>query len=166
MKTIGREIMWNLPPTAAIIMWALFAVVLLVLGWGFWSRIEAYRRGRTERENRLDDLKGRFADVFRLAFLQERVLHRKLGGLIHLCIYGSFIVLVVVTTLVAIEYDPASSSWTAVSTSPSSCSPRRSARCWPPGRPRPSCAGGSCARKGSRRKTTTTRSSSSSCSSP
>jgi Fe-S oxidoreductase/nitrate reductase gamma subunit len=105
MKTIGREIMWNLPPTAAIIMWALFAVVLLVLGWGFWSRIEAYRRGRTERENRLDDLKGRFIDVFRLAFLQERVLHRKLGGLIHLCIYGSFIVLVVVTTLVAIEYD-------------------------------------------------------------
>ncbi len=45
MKTIGRDIMWNLQPSAAVIMWALFGCVLLVMAWGFWSRIEAYRRG-------------------------------------------------------------------------------------------------------------------------
>lgn len=105
MKTIGRELMWNLQPDAAIIMWSLFAVVLLVMGWGFWSRIQAYRRGRTEREDRLDNIAARLADVFRLAAFQQRVLHKKVGGLIHLAIYASFLVLVVVTTLVAIEFD-------------------------------------------------------------
>ncbi|MBP2673571.1 MAG: putative iron-sulfur cluster-binding protein, partial [Deltaproteobacteria bacterium] len=105
MKTIGRDIMWNLPPVAAVIMWSLFAVVLFVIGWGFRERIRAYRRGRAERENRLDDLKGRFADTFRLALFQERVIQRKFGGLTHLAIYASFLALIVVTTLVAIEYD-------------------------------------------------------------
>ncbi len=105
MKTIGREIMWNLQPNAAIVMWSLFAVVLLIMGWGIWSRVEAYRRGRAERENRLDNLADRIEDVIRYAFLQERVLERKLGGLIHLSIYASFLALIVVTTLVAIEYD-------------------------------------------------------------
>jgi Fe-S oxidoreductase/nitrate reductase gamma subunit len=105
MKTIGRDIMWNLQPSAAVIMWALFGVVLLVMAWGFRSRVEAYRRGRPEREDRLDNLSARLSDVFRLALFQQRVLHKKLGGLIHLAIYASFLVLIVVTTLVAVEYD-------------------------------------------------------------
>jgi len=105
MKTIGRELMWNLQPNAAIIMWSLFAVVLLVMVWGFRSRVLAYRRGRPERENRLDNFWDRVEDVLRLAAFQQRVLHRKLGGLIHLAIYASFLVLIVVTTLVAVEYD-------------------------------------------------------------
>lgn len=105
MKTIGREIMWNLQPSAAVIMWVLFGVVLLVMAWGFRSRILAYRRGRAERENRVDGLSARLSDVFRLALFQQRVLHKKLGGLIHLAIYVPFLVLIVATTLVAIEYD-------------------------------------------------------------
>ena len=105
MKTIGRELMWNLQPDAAVIMWSLFAVVLIVMGWGFRSRVVAYRRGRAERENRLDNWRARLADVFRLAVFQQRVLHKKLGGLIHLAVYASFLVLIVVTTLVAIEFD-------------------------------------------------------------
>ncbi len=105
MKTIGRELMWNLQPDAAVIMWSLFAVVLIVMGWGFRSRVVAYRRGRAERENRLDNWQARLADVFRLAIFQQRVLHEKLGGLIHLAIYASFLVLIVVTTLVAVEFD-------------------------------------------------------------
>jgi Fe-S oxidoreductase/nitrate reductase gamma subunit len=105
MKTIGREILWNLPHTAAIIMYALFGVVLLVIAWGVYRRVEAYRLGRTERENRFDDLRGRLRDAVRLALGQERVLHRKFGGLVHLCIFSAFIVLFIVTCLVAVEYD-------------------------------------------------------------
>lgn len=97
--------MWNLPHPAAVIMYGLFAVVLFIICWGVWERVQAYRRGRTERENRFDDLQGRFLDVFRLAFFQERVLRRKFGGMIHLGIYSSFIVLFIVTCLVAVEYD-------------------------------------------------------------
>jgi Fe-S oxidoreductase/nitrate reductase gamma subunit len=105
MKTIGREILWNLPHAAAIIMYALFGVVMLVIAWGVYRRVEAYRLGRTERENRFDDLRGRLRDTVRLALGQQRVLHRKFGGLVHLCIYSAFIVLFIVTCLVAVEYD-------------------------------------------------------------
>jgi len=104
-KTIGREIMWNLPPPAATILYALFGVVAFILVWGVWQRVEAYRRGRAERENRFDDLRGRLRDTLRLAFGQERVLARKFGGLVHLCIYSAFIVLFLATCLVAVEYD-------------------------------------------------------------
>ena len=104
-KTIGREILWNLPRSAAVIMYALFGVVVFVLAWGVWQRVTAYRRGRTERENRLDDLRGRLRDTLRLALGQERVLKRKFGGMVHLCIYSAFIVLFIVTCLVAVEYD-------------------------------------------------------------
>ena len=41
-KTIGREIMWNLPHPAATILYALFGVVLFILAWGVWQRVEAY----------------------------------------------------------------------------------------------------------------------------
>jgi Fe-S oxidoreductase/nitrate reductase gamma subunit len=104
-KTIGREIMWNLPHPAPTVMYALFAVVAFILAWGIWQRVEAYRRGRSERENRFGDLRGRLLDTVRLALGQERVLKRKFGGLVHLCIYSAFIVLFIVTCLVAVEYD-------------------------------------------------------------
>jgi nitrate reductase gamma subunit len=105
MKTIGREILWNLPREAAVIMYALFGVVVLVIAWGVYRRVEAYRLGRTERENRFDDLRGRLWDTARLALGQQRVLDRKFGGLVHLCIFSAFIVLFIVTCLVAVEYD-------------------------------------------------------------
>ena len=104
-KTIGREILWNLPHAAATIMYALFGVVVFIAVWGLWQRVSAYRQGRPERENRLDDIRGRLRDTLRLALGQERVLKRKFGGLVHLCIYSAFIVLFIVTCLVAVEYD-------------------------------------------------------------
>src|SRR6266540_3269964 len=100
MKTIGREILWNLPHAAAIIMYALFGGVVLVIAWGVYRRVEAYRLGRKERENRFDDLRGRLRDVLLLALGQKRVLHRKFGGLVHLCVFSAFIVLFIVTCLV------------------------------------------------------------------
>src|SRR3989304_8566263 len=72
MKTIGREILWNLPHAAAVIMYSLFGVVLLVIAWGVYRRVEAYRLGRTERGNRLDDLRGRLRETVRLAHGQRR----------------------------------------------------------------------------------------------
>ncbi len=105
MKTIGREIMWNLPGEAAVIMYSLFALVLFIIAWGVWERVGTYRRGREERENRFGGLRERLLDVFRLALGQQRVLHRKFGGILHLCIYSSFIVLFIATCLVAVEYD-------------------------------------------------------------
>ncbi len=105
MKIIGREIMWNLPPAAATIMYSLFCVVVLVFAWGIRRKIAAYRRGRAEREDRLDNLWDRTLDTLRIGLGQRKVLDRKVGGLMHLAIYSAFIVLFIVTCLVAVEYD-------------------------------------------------------------
>src|SRR5512134_1225888 len=105
MKTIGREILWNLPPSTAAIMYSLFAGVVVIFAWGVFQRVNAYRRGRAEREDRLDDLWGRTVDAFRIGLAQQKVLERKVGGLMHLAIYSAFIVLFLATCLVALEYD-------------------------------------------------------------
>lgn len=105
MKTVGREIMWNLPPWAGILMYALFAVVVAVFAWGVSQRINAYRRGRPEKENRWDGIWKRTGDVLRIGLFQKKVLERNTGGLMHLAIYSAFIALFIVTCLVAVEYD-------------------------------------------------------------
>ncbi len=105
MKTIGREIMWNLPPWAAAVMYGLFAVVVVIFAWGVSQRIAAYRKGRPERENRLDDPWARTLDALRIAVGQRKVVEKRIGGLMHLAIYSAFIALFIVTCLVAVEFD-------------------------------------------------------------
>ncbi|MDA8121623.1 MAG: (Fe-S)-binding protein [Deltaproteobacteria bacterium] len=105
MKTSGREIMWNLHPPAATIMYSLFCVVALVFAWGVWQKVGAYRSGRAEREDRLDNLWGRTLDALRIGIGQRKVLETKFGGLMHLAIYSAFIVLFIATCLVAVEFD-------------------------------------------------------------
>jgi Fe-S oxidoreductase/nitrate reductase gamma subunit len=105
MKTIGREILWNLPSPAATIMYALFGAVVLVFAWGVFQRVGAYRRGRAEREDRLDDVWGRTVDALRIGLGQQKVVERKAGGWMHLAIYSAFIVLFIATCLVALEFD-------------------------------------------------------------
>jgi len=59
------------------------------------------------------------ADTVRLALGQQRVLHRKFGGLIHLCIFSAFIVLFIVTCSSPWSTTSGSGSSTATSTSSS-----------------------------------------------
>ncbi|HSL98844.1 MAG TPA: (Fe-S)-binding protein [Candidatus Limnocylindria bacterium] len=105
MKTVGREIMWNLPPLAAVIMYSLLGVVIIIFAWGLSERIGAYRRGREEREDRLDNPWERAVDALKIGLGQQKVLERKIGGLMHLAVYSAFIVLFLATCLVAVEYD-------------------------------------------------------------
>jgi Fe-S oxidoreductase/nitrate reductase gamma subunit len=105
MKTVGREILWNMPPSTAAIMYALFGVVVFVFAWGIYRRAGAWRRGRAEYENRLDDLWGRTVDALKIGLGQRKVVERTIGGLMHLAIYSAFIVLFIATCLVALEFD-------------------------------------------------------------
>ena len=105
MKTLGREILWNLPHRASVVLYSLLGVLLLLFAWGISSRIRFYRRGRPEGEYRLDRLWERTRDVLRIGFCQKRVLEKNPGGPIHLAIYASFIALFFVTCVVAVEHD-------------------------------------------------------------
>jgi len=105
LKTVGREIMWNLPPLAAVVMYSLLGMVILIFAWGLSERVGAYRRGREEREDRLDNLWERAGDALKVGLGQQKVLERKIGGVMHLAVYSAFIVLFLATCLVAVEYD-------------------------------------------------------------
>ncbi|MDH3382595.1 MAG: electron transporter, partial [Deltaproteobacteria bacterium] len=105
MKTVGREIMWNLPPLTAVIMYSLLGMVIIIFAWGLSERIGAYRRGREEREDRLDNPWERAVDALKIGLGQQKVLERKIGGLMHLAVYSAFLVLFLATCLVAVEYD-------------------------------------------------------------
>jgi Fe-S oxidoreductase/nitrate reductase gamma subunit len=105
MKTVGREILWNLPHQAPVVLYSLLGVLLLLIAWGILSRIRFYRRGRPEGENRLDRLWERTRDLLRIGVRQRRVLGKKPGGPIHLAIHASFIALFSVTCIVAVEHD-------------------------------------------------------------
>lgn len=105
MKTVGREIMWNLPPLAAVVMYSLLGMVILIFAWGLSERVGVYQRGREEREDRLDNLWERAGDALKIGIGQQKVLERKIGGLMHLAVYSAFIVLFLATCLVAVEYD-------------------------------------------------------------
>ncbi|NJD62182.1 MAG: (Fe-S)-binding protein [Deltaproteobacteria bacterium] len=105
MKIIGRDILWNLPPSTAVIMYSLFGGVLLIIAWGVYQKVVAYRQGRPERENRLDNLWDRTVDALRIGLGQRKVVERRIGGLMHLAIYSAFIALFIVTCLVAVEFD-------------------------------------------------------------
>ena len=74
MKIIGREIMWNLSQFAAVLMYSLLGVVVIIFAWGLYERIGAYRRGRTERENRLDNLWDRTVDALKIGLGQQKLL--------------------------------------------------------------------------------------------
>jgi len=105
VKSVGREILWNLPPSAAVIMYSLLGVAILIFAWGLSERIRIYRRGRPEREDRLDDPWRRTLDILTIGLGQQKVLERRVGGLTHLAIYCAFLVLFLATCLVAVEYD-------------------------------------------------------------
>ncbi len=105
MEPIGREILWNLPHWAVVVLYALFGVVLLIVAWGLFERVGMYRRGRAEREDRTDDLWNRVVDVWKIGLGQQTVLKRRAGGLIHLAVYSAFLVLFLATCLVAVDYD-------------------------------------------------------------
>jgi Fe-S oxidoreductase/nitrate reductase gamma subunit len=105
MEIVGREIMWNLPPSTGTIMYVLFGIVLLIMSFGFYARYRVYRSGREEFEDRLDNPEKRLLFVFTEGILQRKTIAWPFGGMMHLMIYSGFIALFIATCLVALQYD-------------------------------------------------------------
>lgn len=97
-----RPIMWNVSP--AWLMYVLFAAALAVFGYGLYKRIAFWRAGKADGE-RFSDWGRRLRLLLGELLLQRRVIGSRLPGLFHGMIFYSFLVLVVVTTVVALDYD-------------------------------------------------------------
>lgn len=97
-----RPIMWNVE--AAWLMYLLFFVALGVFAFGLYRRISSWRRGRAADE-RLSDWGRRTWALVRELLLQRRVRGARFAGRFHSLIFYSFLVLLLTTTVVALDYD-------------------------------------------------------------
>jgi Fe-S oxidoreductase/nitrate reductase gamma subunit len=97
-----RTLLWNI--SHIWIMYALFAIALVIFAWGLYKRISFWRKGKSDRE-RLSDWGKRLKVLLREVFLQKRVRNSRFPAIMHSLIFYSFIVLVVTTLVVMIQYD-------------------------------------------------------------
>ena len=97
-----RPLMWNISPVW--VMYGLFAIALAIFAWGMYQRIEFWRRGKSEKEQFADWGK-RLAILLREIFFQKQVRNSGYPAIFHCLIFYSFIVLVITTLLVMIQYD-------------------------------------------------------------
>jgi len=100
-----REIFWNIAGAGEVIFYALAALTLVVLGYGIYKHIRRILGGVLANfPNPIT--KGRLGQAL-LNVLSNRTVLRKhtLGGIMHLFIMWGFIVLIIGTTIVAVEFD-------------------------------------------------------------
>ncbi len=96
-----RPILWNI--TDVWVMYALFAVSVIVAGYGVHQRVSTWRRGLPA--NRLDRPAERLKVLLKHALGQRRTIREKYAGYFHTFIYTGFIILTVATTVVMLDYD-------------------------------------------------------------
>ncbi len=97
-----REIMWNIQ--LAWLMYLLFAAAVVMLVFGLYQRINSWKKGKQDDE-RLSDLPGRFVFMLKEMLLQRKTLQSGFPALFHSLIFYSFLILVVTTGVVALDYD-------------------------------------------------------------
>lgn len=101
----AREIYWNLPPEiTSLVMYLLFAVAMVVCTYGLYSRLRLWASG-TPDSSRFGNYFARFAYIWDYV-LKQRGVNREPGPRgFHSLIFWGFNVLLLTTTVVAIDYD-------------------------------------------------------------
>jgi Fe-S oxidoreductase/nitrate reductase gamma subunit len=99
---LTREIFGNIPPSSKLLFYALSVVAVGVFAVGVYRRMRLWRLGRkVGGALRWKDTCSRF---LREVLLQRGVLGRGMASLAHLLLFSGFVVLLVGTTLIAIEH--------------------------------------------------------------
>ena len=97
-----RPLMWNISHVWA--MYGLFVVALAICAWGVYKRIEFWRKGKSDQE-RLSDWGKRLKVLLGELFFQKKVRNSGYPAIFHSLIFYSFVILVVTTTIIMIQYD-------------------------------------------------------------
>ena len=92
-----------LPALTPLIMYIVLSGFAAVFLYGVYRRFRLYFRGVTRFQ--LDRLGERVQSAFVNAFAQRKVVKKPVPGLMHLFIYVGFVVLLIGTTLVFLDYD-------------------------------------------------------------
>ena len=110
-ELVTREILWNIPTPLRGLMYGLFVVAAVCCIIGIWRRVRIIRIGLAESNdngaNQPGDSKPGFrAGLGRLwshGILQVKIWRSTSAGLSHTWLFWSFIVLTIVTLIVAVE---------------------------------------------------------------
>ncbi|GBD24505.1 Lactate utilization protein A [bacterium HR29] len=94
-----REVFFNIKAPAA--MYFLFGLFMTVVFGAFVQRARVWRLGKPYRVT--DNLGARLVNFLTLGAATSRIKNDRYAGVMHWCIYSSFIVLTIVTILLAID---------------------------------------------------------------
>ena len=101
----SREILWNVSSLPNVItMYAIFAVSMVVLGWGLLRRYLLWSAG-VPAPDRLKNWATRFKVILSDVLGQKRVNRERQPKLFHTLILWGFLVLLFTTTMVFIDHD-------------------------------------------------------------
>ncbi len=99
--TATREVLWNI--SHVWVMYLMFAVSLVVAGYGVYRRAALWRRGLPA--DRFDRPMERLKMLVKHALEQRRTAREKYAAVFHTFIFYGFIVLTIATTVVMLDYD-------------------------------------------------------------
>jgi Fe-S oxidoreductase/nitrate reductase gamma subunit len=97
-----RPIMWNVD--YAFLMYVMFLVALTVFAYGVYLRVQSWRKGKPD-DDRLSQWFYRFYLVGKELLTQKKVRGSTYPAIFHSFIFYAFVVLVLTTTVVAMDYD-------------------------------------------------------------
>ena len=98
-----REIFWNISHSTIWVMYAMFVLSLAIAGYGIYRRVQVWQRGLPL--NRFDRPAERIKRLLQHATAQRRTVQENYAAVFHTFIYTGFIILMIATTVVAIDYD-------------------------------------------------------------
>jgi Fe-S oxidoreductase/nitrate reductase gamma subunit len=99
---LSREVLGNIPETSRVFFFGLSLAAALVFAWGLYRRSRLWRLGTPVREKLSAGTV--FSNLLRNVLLQRRVSGRGRISLGHVLLFSGFLVLLLGTTLLAIEH--------------------------------------------------------------
>ena len=101
-----RETFWEIGPTQRGIFWFLSALAIVLFVYGVYARFAEYTAGHPDPSPRLDQLPQRIVSATVEVMQNRKNFERDLyAGLMHIFIFWGFLVLLIGTTILAIDMD-------------------------------------------------------------
>ncbi len=97
-----REIMWNI--SNGKVIYILCALSVSIFGYGVYQRILSWKKGKPDDE-RLSNPAYRLFFTIKELILQKSVRESRFPAIFHSFIFYSFIVLLITTSIIALDYD-------------------------------------------------------------
>ncbi len=98
----GREVFEGFGTVPIVVFYLLGLAAILVFAYGFWRRIRKYRQGRRITRLSLRRLRAALADISSQRTVAKR---DRYVGVAHFLVFWGFVVLLVATTIIAIDED-------------------------------------------------------------